>query len=179
MEEGAAWGEFCEIYEPLIYRIARKFGLQDADAREIGQEVLLKVCSRIHDFDPSKDGRFSSWLGVLARNASIDLLRKSRRRQVGGSSIQAIFGELTEPAVDECEFDLELRRQQFRWATKQVSHTVNAKTWEAFWQTAVLGQSGVSVARRLGMSVGAVYVARCRVVAKIKAALDETRGAER
>ncbi len=175
--DNAAWGEFCAIYEPTCYQIARRFGLQDADAREVSQEVLRPVCRKITSFDLHRDGRFRGWLGKLARHATIDLLRRRRETATGRSDV---FRRLTgipdkshdTDGQDSDHFDVEARRQQFRWAADQVRHVVSAKTWQAFWLTAVDGMAAEQVAEQLAMSVGAVYVARCRTLARIKKLLE-------
>jgi RNA polymerase sigma-70 factor (ECF subfamily) len=80
------------------------------------------------------------------------------------------------PSSSELDrFDDEARRQQFRWAADQVRRQTNPSTWQAFWLSAVDGHSGEWVAQQLGMSVGAVYVARCRTLAKIKRLLAPYR----
>ncbi len=167
-QDAAAWTEFCAIYERAIYRIAIKYGLQDADAREVSQDVLLAVSRRIKHFDIEGQGKFRSWLSTIARNTTIDLLRKNGRMTSGDSALQRNLGALSPREPESSLFDLESRRAQFQWAAEQVRGTVSDATWNAFWLTAVFGESSDVVAKRLGMSVGAVYVARCRILAKIK-----------
>ncbi|MCR9293018.1 MAG: sigma-70 family RNA polymerase sigma factor [bacterium] len=175
----AAWTEFCAIYERAIFRIALKYGLQDADAREVSQEVLLTVSRRIRHFDFEAQGRFRSWLSVMARNATIDLLRKNRRTTDGGDQLQNNLENLVAASDETTLFQLEEKREQFRWAARQVQASVSASTWEAFWLTAVVGLPKEEVAQKLQISVGAVYVARCRVLAKIKRLVQPFREWER
>lgn len=174
--DSAAWMEFCAIYEPTTYRIARQLGLQDADAREVSQNVLLNVSRKIARFDLTKDGRFRSWLAQIARHAAIDQLRKRHQHGIGGSDFQLRLAQVAGPVHREEElFELEARRQQFRWAAEQIRQQVSEATWQAFWLTAVEGHAGEAVASKLGMSVGAVYVARCRTLARIRALLAPYR----
>lgn len=175
MRDWAAWTEFCEIYERVIYRIAIKYGLQDADAREISQDVLIVVAQRIEQFDVARDGRFRSWLSTVARNATIDRLRKDRRQCVGGSDIHDRLQQLASPDAPTDAFDWEARRELFRWAAVQVSRSVNEPTWQAFWKTAIDGEAVEAVARGLGVSVGTVYVSRSRVLSKIKQLVEPFR----
>ncbi len=178
--DAAAWVEFCAIYEPTTYRMARKFGLQDADAREVTQEVLLLVSRKIAAFEIGRDGRFRGWLACIARNAAVDLLRRRKTTGVGGSDFVRQLAELPLNTNDDAyAFDIEARRQQFRWAADQVRHVVSEQTWQAFWLTAVDGNAGDQVAKQLGMSVGAVYVARCRTLARVKSLLAPYREEER
>jgi RNA polymerase sigma-70 factor (ECF subfamily) len=169
-----AWTDFVAIYEPVIYRIARSRGLQDADAREVTQDVLLAVSGAIHRFDLSRETRFSGWLAQITRNATIDRIRRQRERGSGLSDMVRTLNQIPESADDPSElFDLERRRELFRWAGRRVREGVSDQSWQAFWLTAVDSLAAPVVATRLGMTVGAVYVARCRVLAKIKAVVAE------
>ncbi len=74
---------------------------------------------------------------------------------------------------ESIEFDRELRRALFRRAADQVRGEVQLSTWQAFWETAVLGTAPAEVAKKLGMQVGAVRVAKCRVLVRLQAALKQ------
>lgn len=173
-DDSSAWIEFCEIYERAIYSLALKYGLQDADAREVSQEVLLVVSRRIHLFKVDGRGQFRAWLATIARNATVDQLRKNRRRQAFGHPLTADALESLETATLQ-SFEAESHREQFRWAASQVQSVVAPQSWQAFWLTAVDGQSPEVVAKQLSLSVGAVYVARCRILAKIKSKIEPFR----
>ncbi len=174
--DSAAWTDFCAIYEPAIYRIARKYGLQDADAREVSQEVLLRVSRRIENFDTAKCGRFRAWLSTVARNSTIDLLRRRPREKTLDRDSQRRFQDVPELELDDRLFAVEEHQAQFRWAAESVRSMETEMNWQAFWRTAVEGLSGQQVAQQLGISVGAVYVARCRTLAKIKRLVEPFRG---
>lgn len=166
----AAWSEFCSIYEKAIYRVALRFGLQDADAREVSQDVLLAVSRKISEFDLSSNGSFRGWLSKVARNATLDLLRKNQRRKVstGDSALQRNLGQMDIAADEPSIFDFEAQREQFLWAAEKIRGKVTESTWKAFWRTSMDGLSSEETAKELGLTVGAVYVARCRTLAKIK-----------
>lgn len=173
-QDAGAWVEFCTVYEQAVYNIARRRGLQDADAREVSQEVLLAVSRRVHQFDPSKQGRFRAWLTTIARNATVDQLRKNaaRSRAAGDEPTSQLIDQAT---LDSQLFDRESQQEQFRWAANEVRKQVSAQAWEAFWKTAVEGLPANKVASDLGMTVGALYVARSRVLAKIKRLVEPFR----
>jgi RNA polymerase sigma factor (sigma-70 family) len=172
-----AWVEFVEIYEQAIYRQLRKCGLQDADARELMQELLVAVNRQIAKWEPAKErGSFRGWLRRVARNLVINWMKNGQRRMVawGGPESQSIFDEL---AVDDCpesaEFDRELRRSMFQRATEVVRQEQSAKAWQAFWGLAMEGKAPSIVAQELGMSTGAVKVAKCRVFARLKEVVSD------
>lgn len=166
----SAWQEFTEIYEPVIYASVRRRGFQDADAREVVQEVLLAVASSIERFDSSR-GRFRGWLSRVTRNATIDKLRHiaSRREVSGGSDLWRSLDVGTGDRTDFAEeFERERRVQLFRWAAAQVRRRSGEVNWLAFWRTAVEGQAIATVANDLGIRNGAVHVARCRILKRIR-----------
>lgn len=173
-DDSTAWVEFCEIYERAIYRLALKRGLQDADAREVSQEVLLSVSRRIHLFEVDGRGTFRAWLATIARRATIDQLRKNRRRPTVDLPEESVLIGAN-AGSDSQRFDSEVRREQFRWAAQQVQSSCEPSTWQAFCRTAIEGQAPEAVADQLKMSVGSVYVARCRVLAKLKLLIEPFR----
>src|SRR5208283_5394367 len=76
-----AWLEFVSLYEPVTYRLLRRHGLQDADAREVMQELLMAVSRSIGRWDPAKErGSFRGWLRRVARNLVINWLNRRRRQ---------------------------------------------------------------------------------------------------
>jgi RNA polymerase sigma factor (sigma-70 family) len=170
-EEAAAWREFVAIYEPFVYRFARRNGFQDADARELVQNVLVSVVKSIGRWEADRErARFRTWLFTIARNQLIDLLAK-RNRQAVHSGSTSIFDRLgREPARDNLtqELDLEHRRELFRFAAARVKRTVTEVTWRAFWLTSVDGRPVEEAARTLGLTPGAVYSARSRVLARLR-----------
>lgn len=175
--DAQAWQEFMSIYEPLIYRLARHKGLQDADARDLCQEVFRAVARAVDRWepDPSK-GRFRGWLFTIARNLMINFLTRRDRhpRGSGDSDVMAMLEAL--PADDPAataEFEAEYQRRLFRWAAEQVKAEFTPKTWLAFWHTGVDNRPIKDVADELGMTAGAVYIARSRVLARLRQRLED------
>jgi RNA polymerase sigma factor (sigma-70 family) len=116
-------------------------------------------------------GSFRGWLFIVVRNKLRNFL-EARQRQIRGSGdtgVQDALNEQPTPADGpEAEWDREYERRLFQWAAEQVKSAVQEQTWQAFWQTAVEGKTGLDVARALGMSVAAVYVAKSRVMARLQ-----------
>jgi len=175
-----AWGEFVALYAPLVYTLARKRDLQDADAANVAQEVLLKVSVAIKEFeyDPNR-GTFRGWFLTLARNGLHDFLARRNRQCLGSgdSATLALLEELPSQAEEEALWEREYEQRVFAWAVERVRPQFKGPTWQAFWQTAVEGKSGEEAARALGMTVGAVYVAKCRVQARLRAEIQEVESA--
>ncbi|MEX2139059.1 MAG: sigma-70 family RNA polymerase sigma factor [Pirellulales bacterium] len=174
-QDHEAWVEFVSLYEPVAYRLLRRHGLQDADAREVMQELFTAVSRSIERWDPARErGSFRCWLRRVVRNLVINWLKQRERRVVarGGSDLQAMLEMLPADCGPETvEFDAELRRALFQRAAERVRAEVQPATWQAFWETGVVGTTPADAARKLGMSVGAIRVAKCRVLARLQAAV--------
>jgi RNA polymerase sigma-70 factor (ECF subfamily) len=169
-----AWFEFVSIYRPLIYRVGRRYGLQDADAQNLMQEVLQKVERQAGSWGPAR-GSFRRWLATVAANAAIDAIRRIAPDAArGGTSVRESLHNVPAAADDsELEFRRELERQAFRWAARRIRDEFTEPTWTAFWKTMVVGEPCADVAARLGRSVGAVYTARSRVMQRLKQELNQ------
>jgi RNA polymerase sigma factor (sigma-70 family) len=166
-----AWKEFARLYAAVIYGFARKRGLQDADAADLMQEVLRSVAGAVGrlDYDPHK-GTFRGWLYSITRNKIYNFLeaRSRHARGTGDSNAHRRLEEQPSREADTDDWDKEYERKAFAWAADRVRNEFQPSTWEAFWHTAVDGQSAKDVGQRLGLSPGAVYVAKSRVLARLK-----------
>ena len=166
-----AWREFVHHYGRKIYRWCLHWGLQETDARDVTQQVLLKMASQMRTFvyDPSKS--FRAWLKTVARNALIDFMHSWQRpdRGSGDSGVQASLEsvEAREELVRQLEeqYDHELLEQ----AMVRVRLRVASHTWEAFKLTALDGVTAAEVAARLHMKIATVYEARSSILKKLRA----------
>jgi RNA polymerase sigma-70 factor (ECF subfamily) len=172
--DAEAWREFVDIYEPLVLRFAKSKGLQDADAREVAQNVFLSVARAVERWQPDPErGRFRAWLFRIARNQLLHWISKRNTRPTlhgYASSPSWEFEDPCQPLNEEIE--LEYRREMFRLAAMQVRNAFSEQSWTAFWRTSVLDEPVQQVASQLGMSVGAIYIARSRVTARLRATIE-------
>jgi RNA polymerase sigma factor (sigma-70 family) len=171
----AAWHEFVANYGPLVYGLARRKGLQDADANDLCQEVFRAVAGAVDRWDPAR-GSFRGWLSRIARNLLINFLMRQRHqpRGSGTTSVQDLLE--AQPAADPSAtalFEAEYEKHLFLWAAAEVRGEFVTTTWQAFWQTGVEGRSPQEVAAELNLSVGAVYVARSRVLARLRRRIEQ------
>ena len=105
----------------------------------------------------------------------INFLGQKRRRPLasGDSDVNRLLNE--HPAPDDEQsalFDQEYKRQTFLWAAERVRGEFEDKTWRAFWLTSVEGEPIKQAARALGISAGAVYVARSRVMSRLRETVE-------
>jgi len=178
-QDAAAWTEFARLYASVIYGFARKRGLQDADAADLMQEVLRSVAGAVGrlEYDPGK-GTFRGWLYSITRNKIYSFLEARQRyvRGTGDTNAHQRLEEHPNREVEADDWDQEYERKTFRWAADRVKREFQPTTWEAFWLTAVNGLSAGDAGGRLGMSPGAVYVAKSRVLARLREEIRQLNG---
>lgn len=176
----AAWSEFVEVYAPLVYRYARRSGLQDADAADVTQEVLRTTVRTMpaFDYDPRR-GRFRGWLRTLTMNQVRDHQSRGKHREQG-SGDTGMHRWLSEQSgqneSDEEFWEREYRERLFQWAAERVRVQFREATWRAFEETTINGRPAAEVAGDLGLSLGAVYIAKSRVLAKLKEEIESRLG---
>lgn len=175
-----AWHEFLVVYEQAIVRYCTSKGLQEADARDVTQDVLAAVHRKIATWDAdSSRGSFRAWLFRVARNISIDTIadRAKRFAASGDTQVAQMLQQVAVAGGDSAaEFDVQYHRSVLDWASKQVKSEVREITWTAFQRTAIQGQNAEDVAQDLEIPIGSVYTAKCRVMARIRDKVAELDG---
>ena len=176
-----AWDEFALIYRPVIYRLARHRGLQDADAQDLAQQVLMAVASAIGSWEKSSESvRLRHWLRRVVRNAIVNSLsRRPRDRAAGGSSVQELL--LKEPGDDAesaAQIELEYRRELYLRAAKMVCRDVEPETWRSFELTVIENRSIDEAAVEIDKPIGTIYAARSRIMRRLREAVRELEQAE-
>lgn len=180
--DAGAWQEFVGLYAPVIYGFARKRGLQDADSADLMQDVLRSVSSAVHRlvYDPVR-GTFRGWLFTVTRNKVYNFL-ESRSRRVQGSGDSRMQQRLEQHADANgdlsADWEADYQRALAAQAMERVKAEFQAATWQAFLQTAVEGRAPAQVAQRVGLSVGAIYVAKSRVIARLRQEIERMQEVE-
>lgn len=176
-----AWGKFVDLYRPVIHRIALARGLQDADAQDLTQHVLMAVAASIGRWEKSTEStRFRHWLRRVTRNAILNAIsRRPPDQATGTSSYQNIVTEIPERADNSLDdetdslIELEYRRELYLRAAAIVRTDVDPITWQAFERTVIGGLSNAQAAQELGKSIGTIYAARSRVMKRLRTAIAE------
>ena len=176
-----AWTQFVTLYEPLVLRMMQQRGLQEADARDVTQQVVLAVTQAVEQWQPDgREASFRRWLFGIARKLALRFIQRGAtsrgpsRRGVGGTDMLDLLKNLPEPEHRTViEFDDEYRNEIFNLAAERVRSDFRESTWQAFWRTCVLNEPIAEVAESLGMTTGNVYVARTRIIAKLRQIVEE------
>lgn len=167
----SAWREFMDLYGPVVYGFARKRGLQDADAADLMQDVMRSVASAIGQLEyDRKRGSFAGWLFTITRNKVFNFLSARRiRPQASGDSTTNQMLNSHPDANDGAEtWEVEYQRRLASLAMDRIKTEFQENTWRAFWLTAVEGVAAADAGKQVGMTPGAVYVAKSRVLARLK-----------
>ncbi len=184
LKDGAdadAWREFVHLYGPVVYGFARKRGLQDADAADLMQEVLRSVARNAEkmEYDPNR-GTFRGWLYTVTRNKIYNFLngQKNRPRGTGDSAAQERLDAVADRTDDrDDDWELEYQRRLSAQSMDLVRGEFQPNTWQAFWGTAVEGRPAQQVGAELKMTPGAVYVAKSRVLARLREEVQRLQAA--
>jgi RNA polymerase sigma-70 factor, ECF subfamily len=165
-----AWQRFVHLYGPLVYRWCQRFGLQDADAADVGQDVFRTVAESIDGFHHDQKGdSLRGWLWTITHTRILDLMRRKDRaaKPVGGSEAQARLLEVpdyhTDSGATEEDEHILVRR-----AVDMVLDDCKEETRQAFLRVVIAGQRPADVARDLGMTANAVYLAKSHILRRIR-----------
>jgi RNA polymerase sigma-70 factor (ECF subfamily) len=158
-----AWGEFVKRYGPMIRAWCLNWGLQDSDADDVAQNVLVKLLSAMRNFryDPAKS--FHGWLKTVTQHA-LSNFSNEQRKKAGAVGPDVTIIELADARLDlEQKLENLFDRDLFQIAMRRVEKRVKAVTWDAFRLAAIEGLSGQAIALRLRIPVANVFVAKNRV----------------
>lgn len=172
-EQESAWVRFVDLYSPLLFYWGKQMGQHDQDAADFVQDVFTHLVTRLPRFEYNNDGSFRAWLRTVAMNVLKSRLR--RRRLSDGRAPLASIDELADEqkTADEKFWEQEYQQHVLREALRIAQSDFASRTWQACWRVIGEGRSAPEVARELGMTVGAVYAARIRVLTRLR---EELRG---
>ena len=176
-----AWREFVGLYGPVVYGFARNRGLQDADAADLMQEVMRSISSTIGRLDYDRNrGTFRGWLFTVTRNKVFNFLaaRRNRAQGAGGTTANRMLETTPDEDDGSQAWETEYQRRLASMAMERVKGEFQENTWRAFWLAAVEGLPAAEVAKRVGLSPGAIYVAKSRVLARIREEVESLREQE-
>jgi RNA polymerase sigma-70 factor, ECF subfamily len=176
-----AWDQFVVIYRPMVYRLARQKGMQDADAQDLAQQVLMAVASAIGRWEKSSEQvRFRHWLKRVARNAILNALtRRPQDRGEGGTSVQELLMEHPDASHESAaQIELEYRRELYLRAAKIAREEVDSVTWRAFEMTVIENRTIDETALELQRPIGTIYAARSRIMRRLRKLILELEKTE-
>jgi RNA polymerase sigma-70 factor, ECF subfamily len=164
----ATWRRFVQLYTPLLESWARRAGLQEADAADLVQAVFVRLARELPRFHYDPGLRFRGWL----RTVTMNLLRDQRKghqknNHCGGAASAIASADSIETLIDR-EYTVWLVGR----ALQIMQSDFQPKTWQACWQVVAEERSAEEVARLLDMTVGAVYAAKFRVLARLRQELE-------
>ncbi len=173
--DAVAWRRLVDLFSPLIYHWARRAGLDEADAADVVQDVFAAVHGRVGAFDRDREGgTFRGWLRTITRHKVGDCQRKHwcQPAAEGGTDALARLNQTAAPADDGDDDPAADAADIAHRGLELVAAEFTEKTWAAFHGTALDGRPADEVARELGMSLGAVYIARTRVFKRLREELQ-------
>jgi RNA polymerase sigma-70 factor (ECF subfamily) len=174
-QDQVAWVRLVHFCDPLLERWCLRAGLQHADAADVKQEVYTAVSRSLGEFHRNQPGdSFRGWLYTITRNKILDRLRKLQEAGVGGTDAQLRMAAIpAEEAGGVSSADFDDERLLYRRALELTRGEFEPKTWEAFWKVTAEGRSPDDVAAELGMTTNAVYLARSRIISRIRTEFKE------
>jgi RNA polymerase sigma-70 factor (ECF subfamily) len=160
--EQDAWGRFTLLYTPLLYYWAHRLGLAEADAADLVQDVFVTLVQKLPEFKYDASKGFRCWLRTI-------LLNKWRDRARRQAPVVTTTALETVAAPEEDGFgEVQYRQHLVRRALQLMQAEFAPKTWQACWQHVVEARPAAEVAAELGIAVGSVYVAKSRVLCRLR-----------
>ncbi len=169
--EQADWNLLVELYTPLIRGWLRRYSASNQDADDVVQEVLAVVIRKLPLFERERTGSFRSWLRTISVNCLRDSWRSKRFRPsaAGGSDFHMVLEQMADPASQLAQrWNDEHDRHVLRSLLEQIRPKLNDEMWLAFKRVSIDGAAAADVARELGTTTNAVYIAKSRVMSQLR-----------
>jgi RNA polymerase sigma-70 factor (ECF subfamily) len=168
-DPGRAWERFVELYTPLLLNWARRHGLQHQDAADLVQEVFVVLVQKLPEFTYDRDKSFRNWLRTVLVNKWRD---RCRRQALPTTAGEEILAGVPDPDDPDASWEVEHRRQLLRRTLELMRPQFTSTTWKACWEFAAEGRPAAAVAAELGISENAVYIAKSRVLRRLRQELE-------
>jgi RNA polymerase sigma-70 factor (ECF subfamily) len=177
-QDQEAWKRLVYVFSPLVYHVCKKWHVSGADAEDVAQEVFQAVAAGISQYHSQRDGArapFRAWLSGIIQHKVSDWHRRHGRdvQAEGGSNAYERLQELPDSDAPATTDDLTATNGICQRALQILREEFEPQSWQAFWRTAVDGQSAVDVAAELGMKPAAVRKAKSRVLHRLKVEIGD------
>jgi RNA polymerase sigma-70 factor, ECF subfamily len=160
-----AWRRLVHLYTPLLFSWARRAGQDEHAAADLVQEVFMILLRTLPTFKSDGRGKFRGWLRTIMLNK----LRDRKRREAREEKAAARLAPASEaPDMAELFWEGEYQRELTRRALQLMQEEFASSTWKACWETVVVGRPSPEVAAELGITENAVYIAKCRVLRRLR-----------
>jgi RNA polymerase sigma-70 factor (ECF subfamily) len=166
----SAWSRFVQLYTPLLYYWARRLGLQEPDAADLSQEIFTTLLEKLPRFRYDQSKSFRSWLRTVTLNKWRD--RQRQPMLAYSAAGEEALSNASSPEDPEWLGETEYRQQLARRALYLMQTEFAPNTWKACWEHVVAGRPAAEVAAELGISLGSVYVAKSRVLSRLRRLLE-------
>lgn len=165
---GQDWERFVLLYTPYLFSLARRAGVGREEASDIVQDVFLLLTRKMADFEYDSNLSFRAWLRTVVMNRLREIARKRSLPIFAAEQL-----DVQDSAQAESLEETEYRRHLMARALEIMQQEFAPMTWKACWEHVVSGRTASDVGAELGMSEGAVYVAKCRVLRRLR---EELKG---
>ena len=167
-EETEAWTRFVSLYTPVLFYWVRRQGVPSDDTADLVQDIFAVLVQKLPTFQYDRQQRFGNWLRTIAVNKCHDYHRRRRSRpDITQESVDQEVPDHIE-SFSEAEYHQRLARRALQIMQREFQPT----TWKACWETVVSGRAAADVAAELGLSINAVYVAKSRVLRRLREELE-------
>ena len=165
-----SWQRFVELYAPLLYHWVSRYGVPESDSADIVQDVFAVLVVKLPSFDYEINGSFRGWLHNITRNKCHDRLR----RLVADRKAKEKLGvNQVELPADDLFTETEYLQALGQKALLLMQAEFEPNTWKACWENVVEGRSVQEISDRLGISTNSVYLAKSRVLRKLREELSD------
>lgn len=163
-DETQAWSRFVSLYTPVLFYWARRQGVPASDTADLVQEVFAVLVDKMPSFQYDRNRSFGVWLRTITANKGRDYFRRKKTRPSAASNLPDAEGPDQSEAFTEAEYHQMLARR----ALEIMQDEFEPNTWKSCWESVVAGKPAAQIAAELGISVNAVYVAKGRVLRRLR-----------